>query len=254
MRIFSVFALHLAFYLSLHGQIAVSLVKRLETAHHKKQFVKHDAIAIELDFYTNGKKSGSGRLLSATNSSRMVFERDGKASIWFDGQDNWRSPAKSDNKLSKSSLLTWQYFTLVPFKLRDQGVNWTLLHDTLFLGKKVNAGKLFFKTGTGLTSNDWFRLYLDPETSLLQGMVFISTQGRTVEEALKAMEVVIYSDYRLVDGVPFPHHLEIALWNEITGPTKTLVTAEVKSIKFFSSNSKWFVLPTDRELLTSAQR
>lgn len=249
MRKFIIIACLLGCYNSLQSQIAVSLVKRVETAHQKKRFFKHDAVALELDFFSNGKKSWSGKLVSATNSSRMYLERDGKAGVWYDGKDTWLSPAKTDVKIRKASLLTWQYFTLVPFKLSDQGVNWKLLNDTVFLGKKVNAGKLFFTSGTGLSSNDWFRLYLNPETSVLQGMVFISTQGRSVEEAMKEMEVVTYSDYRMVDGVPFPHHIEIALWDPQTGPTKTLVSVEVRSIQFLSRNANWFNLPKDRELL-----
>lgn len=236
-------------YSSLQAQIAVSLVKRLETAHQKKRFLKHDAVAFELDFFSNGKKSWSGKLVSAVNSSRMFLERDGKAGVWYDGKDSWLSPTKSDIKMRKSSLLTWQYFMLTPFKLSDQGVNWKLLNDTLFFGKKVNAGKLFFNSGTGLSSNDWFRLYLNPETSVLQGMVFISTQGRTVEEAMKEMEVVTYNDYRMIEGVPFPHHIEIALWDPKTGPTKTLIGVDVRSVKFFSRKDHWFTLPSDRELL-----
>ena len=77
---------------------------------------------------------------------------------------------------------------------------------------------------------------MDPATGRLEGMYYIVTYGKTMEEANKSVSLIEYHDYKDVDGVELSYSW--TLW-KVDATTRAKVgepkaTVTVKDIRFFT--------------------
>jgi len=93
---------------------------------------------------------------------------------------NLMNPA--DDEDSKTAYARWvndSYWLLAPLKLKDKGVNLTAEGSKEVDGAKREVLHLSFGQ-IGLTPNDQYRLYIDPETKLVTSWDYMPEPGKTM--------------------------------------------------------------------------
>jgi len=93
---------------------------------------------------------------------------------------NLMNPA--DDEDSKTAYARWvndSYWLLAPLKLKDKGVNLTAEGSKDVDGAKREVLHLSFGQ-IGLTPNDQYRLYIDPETKLVTSWDYMPEPGKTM--------------------------------------------------------------------------
>ena len=179
------------------------------------------------------------KLTFATDSSQGRIEySDGRVSI-FNGDKVYYSPDVKNKGGARFDAYTWAYFQLLAYKLADQGV---ILDE--YVDSKLNniyeTKKLSFEAGTGDASEDWYVLYRNKKTSLIDAAAYIVTFGKTKEEAQKDPHAIKYEDYKLVDGVPVAQSWSFWGWTKNDEFKTQIGGAKLTNIKFVSTDANTF--------------
>ncbi|MEM9546515.1 MAG: hypothetical protein AAGA77_11120 [Bacteroidota bacterium] len=178
-------------------------VSNMEVAHKKTKLLENGMVCFNLDM-TFGKSSSTMKIFTTPTSSAIrVDKKEGASTVVLDGkiftdaeEQRWDG--------ERFGVYTYQYFFMAPYKFSDEGTIWTRLPDMELEGKITNRAKLTFESGTGDAPDDWYIVHSDPETNRVEYIAYIVTAGgTTVEEAEKSIRIIKYSDYDVVDGVPF---------------------------------------------------
>jgi hypothetical protein len=171
---------------------------------------------------------------------------DGTIAV-FDGQHAWVSPASSGFERARFHLRTWPYFLAAPMKLRDPGTHLEPLGDRpLRPGTTAPAARLTFAPGTGDTPDDWYVVYRDPASSLLAGLAYIVTYGRSAGEAAKEPHAVLFSDFKAVAGVQIPTRWTFYPWSERQGAGgEPIGEVQLSGLRFLTPAPDAFVRPAD---------
>ncbi len=146
----------------------------------------------------SNKKASTTRTFSRPDRLRVVINYPGTSEIRIlDGEKGWRS----DKHENLYSVKDFQLGSMV-LQASRANIPWILeeMQDQAKLiapakqGEKELTG-LEFTIGNGMS----LRIYIDPETSLVaQSRSFLNTTK------MKTYFKTVYSDYREVDGIPFP--------------------------------------------------
>lgn len=211
------------------------LADGIQFAHATPTFEEKDVLQGRISFTWRGTFRFSGTISSRTNSAQMRFDRDSVGSIIFDGETYWLDPDTANFPGAQSSLLTWQYFFMAPYKMSDPGTIWQYFGQRQLNEKTLEAGRLSFEPETGISPNDWYMVYADPETYLLEAMAYIVTEGQSLEEAEADPHAITYHDYRTVQGVPIAHHWTFWNWSIEEGLQDQLGEATLTDIQFISA-------------------
>jgi hypothetical protein len=109
------------------------------------------------------------------------------------------------------ALLNW-YFVNLPWVVKDPGVHLeegtgTLLDDP----KQYRTLKLTYADGVGDTPDDWYDLYVDPDTHRLVACKYIVTYRALLPEGVESTSphVLFYDEWTTVDGLLVPTHFTI---------------------------------------------
>ena len=208
------------------------LADGIQFAHATPSFLEQEVLQGRLSFTWRGTFRFSGTLYSRTNSSQMRFDRDSVGSIIFDGQNYWLNPDTAHFPGAKSSLLTWQYFFLAPYKMRDPGTVWQYYGQRQLNEHTYESGRLSFAPQTGVSPDDWYMVYADPETYLLQAMAYIVTEGQTLQEAEADPHAITYHDYQTIQGIPIAHHWKFWNWSIEEGLQDQIGEASLTDLQF----------------------
>ncbi|MEM1024653.1 MAG: hypothetical protein AAGD10_04945 [Myxococcota bacterium] len=194
-------------------------IDQIEDAHGADELRAHPAIRtrIELDF--GGKPRVHGLLFASSDGGRTRIEFDSGKIIVFDGQTAWLSPADASAQGARFDALTWSYFMLAAFKLKDPGARWAEVGKRPWKdGAELSAAKLSFGQGVGDAPDDWYVVYADPESHALLGLAYIVTfGGRSQAQAEAEPHAIAYERYADVEGVKLPSHWSFWLWSEEKG-------------------------------------
>jgi hypothetical protein len=90
------------------------------------------------------------------------------------------NPASDED--SKGAYARWvndSYWLIAPLKLRDKGVNLAAEGSKEMDGKKCKVLRLSFGK-VGLTPNDQYNLYIDPETKLVSSWDYMPEPGKSM--------------------------------------------------------------------------
>lgn len=126
---------------------------------------------------TDGK--GSARdsyILNDYVNARSVHQVAGNKDLTygFDGQDAWKNPADSDPGISpRFWSLTPYYFVGLPFVLADEGINFEMMEKQELDGQTYHKVRVTYKEGTGDADQDYYVLYLNPDTRELDALNYI---------------------------------------------------------------------------------
>jgi hypothetical protein len=135
-----------------------------------------------------------------------------EAVICFDGENTWSMNWKRLNPPKFMVNLAY-YFLNLPWITQDPGVilegpgTGTLpADDTEYITIKMT-----FEAGTGESPDDYYVIYIDPETHLMKATEYIVTYGAMLDLFKVPAEVTflgplyhVYDDYTTVDGLVMP--------------------------------------------------
>jgi len=135
--------------------------------------------------------------------------------IGYDGKVAWATP-NMDNVPGKSAAFYFNldfYFVAIPFVLKDPGVHVSSEGLIEVNGKSYEALKVWFGDGVGFTPKDVYYLYLDPQSKLLEILVYsVSFIDKSETPGLNSAKV--YSDWKEVQGLKMPGKMENFAWKD----------------------------------------
>ncbi|NNK81223.1 MAG: hypothetical protein HKO93_06980, partial [Flavobacteriales bacterium] len=141
---------------------------------------------------------------------------------------------------ARFAAYTWSYFFLLPYKVTDPGTIWSDYLDNSPLAKKSNAKKLTFEEGIGDAPDDWYIIYSDKPSGLMDVAAYIVTAGASIEEAEKDPHAIEYENYHMVEGIPIAKNWTFWSWRETEGLVDTLGWAELNDFRFSSMDEALF--------------
>lgn len=221
---------------------------KVERAHGLDALRRHGVVHADLIVDFGGRRPVDGKISFTPAGGHSRIEQKDGTTIVFDGNAAWVSPSTADATMARFHALTWPYFALVPFKLRDGG---TTLADAgtlpLDAARSLPAMKLTFAPGTGDAPDDWYLVYHEPDTYRVVGLAYIVTYGKTAEQAAAAAtHAVVYSDFQTFDGVTFPTTWTFHKWIEGKGAVgDPLGVAKFTNVRFGPADEKLFAKPAD---------
>ena len=159
--------------------------------------------------------------LVADNTTRRIYHRimtlgtpdaveeiDGRMA--WDGQDAWISPASIDQIDPRFWAATGYYFESIPFVLADPGVNFKVFPPEEHDGITYDRVTAYYNPSVGDTPGDTYTLFINPETGMLDVVLYTVTYGRPYEpgddwppEPIRG-NFFRYSEYVTVEGLTMP--------------------------------------------------
>lgn len=227
----------------------LSFSENIEEAHNKPAFRDHEIVSFHIDLKFGGKTRLDADISMTTNSEKVRLAKANGATLVYDGKNLYLSPAKVNEKEARFDIFTWQYFFSMPFKLTDPGTIWEERSDQKLDGKTYQAARLTFTANTGDSPDDWYLIYKDPNTNRLKAAAYIVTFNSKPEEAEKNPHIIVYSDYKMVEGVAFASKWKFYDWNRENGLGKQLGEAEISNIHFLEKEKNLFKRPEDFRLI-----
>ncbi len=217
------------------------IVKKAEKAHQKERFLSKEVVQFDFELYFGGKERLNGVITLHTNSTKGLITLNDGRKIVYNGDKVSCSPGFDNLKKVRFDAFTWAYFFLMPYKLSDPGTKWnSFVQDTL-MGKQFKTQKLTFEANTGDAPDDWYIMYTDAETDLIDVVAYIVTSGNTLEKAEEDPHAIQYSNYQEVDGIPIAREWTYWEWREQGGLTRKLGEARVKNVQFIEAKDDYFV-------------
>jgi len=211
---------------------ASTFATKIQEAHEKKEFLKKDVISFDLQLFFGGKERLNGKIKLATDGTKGRYSLKGGTELIFKHDSVLVSDNYSNQNRARFAAYTWSYFFLMPYKLNDPGTIWENYSDSLLNGTLYKTGKLTFEAGTGDAPDDWYIVYADPESMIMNTAAYIVTAGKSQEQAEKDPHAIQYSGYSEIDGIPIAHRWDFYAWRPKLGLNDTLGYAILENIHF----------------------
>ncbi len=217
-----------------------------ETAHFKTDFLKNDAIQFNILAFFGGQEWVNAKMTLATNSSKGKIELKNGSQIIFNTNKVYYSKTVKDTIGVRFEAYTIPYFFLLPYKLSDQGTIWTSYKNMEKDSLNFNTKKLSFAPKTGDAPSDWYVVYTNKKTNLIDKAAYIVTFGGTTQaDAEKNPHGIEYLDYKVVGGIPIATKWKFWDWKKDVGFQKELGNAQISDIKFIKTETNFFDPPAD---------
>jgi hypothetical protein len=217
-----------------------SFTEKIEKGHQKEKFLSKQAIQYDFKLEFGGQERMDAQFTILTNSSQGVIEYKNGAKIIFDKDRVFYSPNIPNEKGVRFDAFTWEYFFLFPYKLTDPGTKWNTYDNNEADQDKYLSQKLTFESGTGDAPDDWYVVYADKATNLIEKAAYIVTANGTREEAEKNPHAIQYLEYKQVDGIPIATKWVYWEWKEGEGLTNNIGNASLSNIKFVTVKEDTF--------------
>jgi hypothetical protein len=220
---------------------ATDFVTETETAHLKTDFLKNDAIQYNIVAFFGAEEWINGKMTLSTNSENGKIEFKNGSQIIFNGQKVFYSNDIKDNSNVRFDAYTIPYFFLLPYKLSDKGTVWSSYQNNEKDSLNFNVKKLSFAAETGDAPNDWYVVYANKKTNLIEKAAYIVTAGGTAQaEAEKNPHAIEYLDYKITDGIPIASKWKFWSWKKDIGFEKELGNAQLSDLKFIKTDKDFF--------------
>lgn len=230
------------------AETAESFIAAVESAHGRSTWSARRALQGRVSLSFGGTPALAGRILFRTDLGASRLELDDGTIAVFDGESAWVSPASSPLKRARFHLLTWPYFTAMPYKLRDPGARLQVLGERTLRGKRYRAARLTFDAGVGDTPEDWYVVYRDPASGRLEAAAYIVTYGKDAAAAQSEPHAISYADFVAVDGAQIATTWQFWNWSEDAGlvgePTGN---GKLTDLRFVEPAADAFTRPSDAQ-------
>jgi hypothetical protein len=218
---------------------------KVEKAHDKAEFLAQEAVQFNLKLEFGGTERMDAKFTLLTNSTKGVIEYKNGAKIIFDQDKVFFSSTIPNEESVRFDAFTWEYFFLFPYKLNDPGTIWNEYDNKEKDATNYLTEKLTFKSGTGDAPDDWYVVYADKKTNLLEKAAYIVTLKAGKEKAEKNPHAIQYLEYKDVNGIPIATKWVFWAWEDGKGLTDELGYATLTDIKFVKAETDYFLPETD---------
>jgi hypothetical protein len=203
------------------GEAGKQFAEDLKQAHGWSTWPDDKLLALTANIsFSDAMAPMQGRVIMTPDFASVRYEgSDGLVAIYKDGQA-WVLEGQ-DMPGAHFLLPTVSYFIGAPFKLSDPGVNLDLMPEPLPMkAQQCPAAKVTFGEDVGDAPDDWYIAYQNPESGLLDGLAYIVTYFKSVEEAEKTPKMIVYADYTAVGDseVQISRDWKFYHWNREEGP------------------------------------
>ncbi|SFN75550.1 hypothetical protein SAMN04487989_103212 [Bizionia echini] len=220
----------------------ISFVNAIETAHKKEAFLKEAAVQFELILSFGGNEILNGLATFSTDSSEGKIEMTNGDVIIYKEDQVYYSPSITNTQRIRFNAYTWSYFFLFPYKLSDEGTIWNSYPETQLGGEKYSTKKLSFEANTGDAPDDWYVVYANPNSNLVEVAAYIVTAGKTKAEAEADPHAIKYEDFIGIKNIPFARKWTFWEWDSELGLTQQIGEGTIKNITFLNDD-KLFEVP-----------
>lgn len=216
-------------------------LQSLDSSYDKDAFMSLGLVSFDFTMVKDGNNISELSFTMLTDMSKIRMEYKDGSSVLFTDNTIYASPDVKDERRARFDILTWSYFFVLPYKLRDPGTKLEALPNRTYQDLDYQPFKLSFNK-VGDTPDDWYILYPNPKSGLLDFVTYIVTFSKTVEEAEKNLGSIRYSNYMLKNGAHIPQIWGFHKWSDETGLGQQKVIAKITNIKFPQANPKTFVV------------
>ncbi len=230
----------------------------VERAHHAEIWRAQQAVQADITVTMLGQQVIDGNMIFTTDGKLARLDQLNGGSVVFDGLRAWVTPAYAPLQDGRHHVRTWTYLAALPMHLADPrpagqpnapGTHLTDLGLRKLGDRSYYASRLTFDPGARDTHNDWFILYADLKTHRLAAAAYIDTHGRTVEEAQRHPQAVVFEDFRDVEGVVLATRWVFYAWNETDGiHGEPIGAGRLTNIRFVTPLANTFLRPEDARL------
>ena len=155
----------------------------------------------------SGKRPRDTQNLVDPWSARAVHTTPSGARFGWDGSEAWTLVPEGVDFAMNARFwsLTPYYFVAIPFVLADPGVQLALEGQATFGGEPYDLLRATFTDGTGDAPDDFYVLYLHPETHHVRAIRYVvSYPGFYPEGGHGAEKLMAYDGAQNVGGVQLP--------------------------------------------------
>ena len=205
----------------------------IRTAHRWKDYYAQEVIAFDAEYRSGGEVRFKHTFYTRPDMSEVRMDlADGRRVYYANDSIRVVPDTSSDHDRLRFQILTWPYFLLAPFKLADPGSNWEDLGEQPYAGTPHASGKLTFDAGVGDAPNDYYIAYQDPDSKRVVAMAYIVTYGdRPVAQAEARKRMISYSDYELVNGIPFATTWKFSNYDPAAPPGEVTGEVSVQNVR-----------------------
>lgn len=223
-----------------------TFAQSVENAAGKTAYLKHAAVAANIHLRFGGKDRVVGTMIFETAGDRSRIDFQDGSVMLFDGREAVVSPPDHPAKKPRFELLTWPYFFELAFKLSDPGARLQAQGDRDSDGRTFPTARLSFGKSIGDTPDDWYILYQDPTTGLLDTAGYIVTYGQSVAEGEQEPHAIVYSEYVDVGGAKVATDWKFYLWTEERGIFgQPIGAATLSEIRYEQVTDQTFARPEE---------
>lgn len=199
---------------ALAGSAAEIIGAMVEAHGGMERWASAPTVSFEDEFRQGTAESGAPSRVTVEQGRRRAYlDFPGtEMRLAWDGDKAWSENWESPYPPRFLALLNY-YFVNLPWLAKDPGV---------ILGEPGKARlrddpteyltvKLTYEAGVGDTPDDYYVLYIDPETHRLRANEYIVTYRSILPEGVEASNphVLVYDEYDTVDGLVVPTHYTI---------------------------------------------
>ena len=217
--------------------------QKIEVAHKKAAFLAKEAVQFNAVIEFGGNEIFNATITVSTSSDIAKITYKNGDEIYVNKENIFVSPSLKDNPGVRFHAYTWSYFFLFPYKLNDEGTKWDNNFKTKETTNNFDIAKLSFEANIGDAPDDWYIVYTDKKTHLLEDVAYIVTAGKTKEAAEADPHAIKYEDYKMVDNIPFATNWGYYGWNIETGLSDKIGSAKITNIHFVEGFRKDFAIP-----------
>ncbi len=237
------------------GPSYTALARAVYTAHGGWRWGRNHCIQADIQLNFGGQVRLVAKLLTDKDAGKVRLTLNDGTILVYDGTNVWMSPANAPVDRPRFDALTWSYFLAAPFKLGDKGTHLKNLGAQPFIaGQSLPAAKLTFNPGVGDSPDDWYIIYVDPNSRWLRGMAYIVTYGKSLEKAEENPHAITYDNYVSVNGVYLPRTWNFWNWSQEQGITGNPIgSALLSNIQMVQPAANSFTQPEGGVLCTMPQ-
>jgi len=159
------------------------------------------------------------RFVVEQNSRRVYMDTPATGtSLAWDGEKAWSLNWSARTPPRFLALLNY-YFIDIPWLTQDPGVKLAEPETGTLPGESTQYATVMmtFMPGTGDTPDDYYRLYINPETKMLRAVDYVVTYQALMPEGHTSSPEhrLVYDGMTEVDGLKLPSHFTIYENNEV---------------------------------------
>lgn len=219
---------------------------RIERGHGKDKWDEHQIFQCDLTttFGDDLMFAGTFTYDHRNNRVRLESSEEGGPLLVYDGSKAWYTSEEDVAPPARLQLLAWPSLLLAPFKLHDNGAKLETYEPANLVDRALSPIRMTFEEGVRDAPDDWFVLYVDPQTGRLSQMAYYLSSGRA-DEVAQPPHAVLYDRYMLVaGGVTLATKLSFHNWSEEQGAHGDAIgTVTIGSPRFVGSDDELFKRP-----------